>query len=182
MDIYASPKIKATVKKVGSLIALLFYSSLVDFYYIGPYIHNTLSLIKFFTEKTSVKSQDVEKNFLDINVILFDTISFFNGFNRSVTKDMKLLLSEDVILNERIFLNLRGVPNSKEIMEMCRDYSGGKKYKEIIESETIKSKIKTDVKVFEQPKYGDEVKVEKNEVGIFKFLKFKKKVKKNIFH
>ena len=181
MDAYCSQKIKITIKTVGTLILIIFYSSLVDFYYIGPYIHNTLSEIRFLANTNSVTAKSVQKIFLEINAMVYDTISLFNGFNRSMTKDMKTHLSKDIIYNERIFFNLRGVPNSKEIMEMCRDYSGGKKYKEIIESETIKSKIKTDVKVFEQPKYGDEVKVEKNEVGIFKFLKFKKKVKKNIF-
>ena len=181
MDIYSSPKIKATVKKVNSLIVIIFYSSLIDFYYIGPYIHDTLSEIKFLTNTNSVTAKAVQKKFFDINTMIFDRISFFNGFNRTMTKDMKILLSEDVIFNERIFLNLRGVPNSKEIMNMCRDFSGGKKYKEIIESEAIKTKVKADVKVIEQPKYGDEIKVEKNSTGIFKFLKFKNKVKKNFF-
>ena len=181
MDIYSSPKIKTTVKTVGSLIIIIFYSSLVDFYYIGPYIHNILSEIKFLANTNAVTAKSVQKIFLEINAMMFDGISFFNGFNRSVTKDMKLLLSEDVILNERIFLNLRGVPNSKEIMNMCRDYSGGKKYKELIESETIKPKVKSDVRVIEQPKYGDEIKVEQNDTGMFKFFKFKNKVKKNLF-
>ena len=178
MDIYSSPKIKTTVKTVGTLIIIIFYSSSVDFYYIGPYIHNILSEIKFLANTNSVTAKAVQKIFLEINAMMFDAISFFNGFNRSVTKDMKLLLSEDVILNERIFLNLRGVPNSKEILNMCRDYSGGKKYKELIESETIKPKVKSDVRVIEQPKYGDEIKLEQNDTGIFKFLKFKNKVKK----
>ena len=181
MDIYSSPKIKTTVKTVGTLIIIIFYSSLVDFYYIGPYIHNILSEIKFLANTNSVTAKAVQKIFLEINAMMFDAISFFNGFNRSVTKDMKLLLSEDVIMNERIFLNLRGVPNSKEILNMCRDYSGGKKYKELIESETIKPKVKSDVRVIEQPKYGDEIKLEQNDTGIFKFLKFKNKVKKNLF-
>ena len=66
MDIYVSPKIKATVKSVGTIILLLFYSSLVDFYYIGPYIHNTLGQIKYTTEKMLVNGQDIENNFLDM--------------------------------------------------------------------------------------------------------------------
>ena len=121
MDTYSSQKIKTTVKSVGTLILIVFYSSLVDFYYIGPYIHNTLSEIKFLANTTSVTAKSIQKIFLEINAMMFDTLSFFNGFNRSVTKDMKMLLSQEVIYNERIFLNLRGVPNSKEIMNMCRD-------------------------------------------------------------
>ena len=88
MDIYVSPKIKATVKSVGTIILLLFYSSLVDFYYIGPYIHNTLSQIKYTTEKMLVNGKDIENNFYEMNVMLYDTISFFNGLNRSFVKDM----------------------------------------------------------------------------------------------
>ena len=181
MDIYASPKIKATVKKVGSLIALLFYSSLVDFYYIGPYIHNTLSLIKFFTEKTSVKSQDVEKNFLDINVILFDTISFFNGFNRNFVKDMKTFLERDVVYNERLFLNLRGISDSEHIMDICRQYSGGNEYSEIIKSGIIKPKIKSEEYIIIKPKPEDTIKVEQSETNMFRYLKYKKSAKKKMF-
>ena len=181
MDIYASPKIKATVKKVGSLIALIFYSSLIDFYYIGPYIHNTLSLIKFFTEKTSVKSQDVEKNFLDINVMLFDTLSFFNGFNRNFVKDMKTFLERDVVYNERLFFNLRGVSDSEHIMDICRQYSGGNEYSEVIKSGIIKPKIKSEEYIIIKPKPEDTIKVEQSETNMFRYLKYKKNVKKKMF-
>ena len=181
MDIYASPKIKATVKKVGSLIALIFYSSLIDFYYIGPYIHNTLSLIKFFTEKTSVKSQDVEKNFLDINVMLFDTLSFFNGFNRNFVKDMKTFLERDVVYNERLFFNLRGISDSEHIMDICRQYSGGNEYSEVIKSGIIKPKIKSEEYIIIKPKPEDTIKVEQSETNMFRYLKYKKNVKKKMF-
>ena len=181
MDKYVSPKIKTTVKKSGSLVLLLFYSSLVDFYYIGPYIHNTLSRIKFFTDKTSVKSQDIEKNFLDINTMLFDTISFFNGFNRNFAKDMEAFLKNDVVYNERIFLNLRGISDSDQIMDMCRYYSGGIEYKRIVKSEVIKPKEKSKENNINKPKKEDKIKVEQSDSNIFKFLRYQNKVKRKRF-
>ena len=103
MDAYCSQKIKITIKTVGTLILIIFYSSLVDFYYIGPYIHNTLSEIRFLANTNSVTAKSVQKIFLEINAMVYDTISLFNGFNRSMTKDMKTHLSKDIIYNERIF-------------------------------------------------------------------------------
>ena len=165
MDIYSTQKIKSTITTVGTLAVIVFYSSSVDFHYIGPFIYNTLNEIKFLANTSSVNGRAIEKIFLEINAIVYDTMS----------------LSQEVIYNERLFIYLRGSNNKEDIMEICRDYTGGKQYKELIESETIKPKVKSDVKVIEPPKYGDEIKVEKNDKGIFKFLKFKHKVKKNLF-
>ena len=181
MDIYVSPKIKATVKSVGTIILLLFYSSLVDFYYIGPYIHNTLSQIKYTTEKMLVNGQDIENNFYDMNVMLYDTISFFNGLNRSFVKDLDNFLKTNVVFNERLFLNLRGLYNSDEIMNMCRDYSGGQKYAEVIKSGKIKPKIKSKENFSKNSKNDEKIKIEGDESSMFRFLKFKKKVKKKMF-
>ena len=181
MDVYASQKIKTTVKTVGTLILIIFYSSLVDFYYIGPYIHNILSELKFLVNSKSANAKLVHKIFIDINTMLLDSMDFFNGFNRAVIKDVKKHLSGDVIYNERIFLNLRGVINSVEIMNMCRDYSGSKNYNELIESQKIKPKVKSDVRIKEQKKTGDEVKLEKNVGSFFKFLSFKRATKRNLF-
>ena len=181
MDIYVSPKIKATVKSVGTIILLLFYSSLVDFYYIGPYIHNTLSQIKYTTEKMLVNGKDIENNFYDMNVMLYDTISFFNGLNRSFVKDMENFLKTNVVFNERLFLNLRGLYNSDEIMNMCRDYSGGQKYAEVIKSGKIKPKIISKENISKNPKNDEKIKIEGDESSMFRFLKFKKKVKKKMF-
>ena len=181
MDIYVSPKIKATVKSVGTIILLLFYSSLVDFYYIGPYIHNTLSQIKYTTEKMLVNGKDIENNFYDMNVMLYDTISFFNGLNRSFVKDLENFLKTNVVFNERLFLNLRGLYNSDEIMNMCRDYSGGQKYVEVIKSGKIKPKIKSKENINKNPKNDEKIKIEGDESSMFRFLKFKKKVKKKMF-
>ena len=181
MDIYVSPKIKATVKSVGIIILLLFYSSLVDFYYIGPYIHNTLGQIKYTTEKMLVNGQDIENNFLDMNVMFYDTISFFNGFNRNFVKDMENFLKTNVVFNERLFLNLRGLSNSDEIMNMCRDYSGGQKYAEVIKSGKIKPKMKSKENISKNPKNDEKIKIEGDESNMFRFLKFKKKVKKKMF-
>ena len=89
MDVYASQKIKATVKSIGSLILIVFYSSLIDFYYIGPNIHNILSELKFLVKSKSVTAKLVHKIFIDVNTMLFDTMAFFNGFNRAVIKDVK---------------------------------------------------------------------------------------------
>ena len=181
MDVYASQKIKATVKTVGTLILVVFYSSLVDFYYIAPYIHNILSELKFLVKSKQVSAKLVQKIFMDINTMMFDTISFFNGFNRHVIKDDKKHLTGDVIFNERIFLNLRGVINSTEIMNVTRERSGSRKYNELIKTGLIKPIAKTDVKVREPKKYGDEVKLEKNDGGLIKFLGFKRAAKKNLF-
>ena len=179
MDVYASQKIKCTVKTVGSLILLMFYSSLIDFYYIAPYIHNTLSQLKFLVKSKSVNAKLIQKIFIDINTMMLDTMVFFNGFNRAVIKDVKKHLSGDSILNERMFLNLSGAVNSNEIIKMCRDYSGSQTYTEVIKN--IKPKVKSDVKVREPKQYGDDVKLEKNEGGLIKFLSYKKAAKRNIF-
>ena len=184
MDVYASQKIKAIVKGVGSLILILFYSSLVDFYYIGPYIHNILSQLKFLVKSVkaiSINAKLVHKIFLDINTMMLDAMIFFNGFNRVVIKDVKKHLSGDVIINERLFLFLRGVKNGEEIINMTRDNSGSKKYNELIESGKIKPKVKSDVRIREPKKYGDEVKLEKNEGGLIKFLSFKRAAKRKVF-
>ena len=181
MDVYATQKIKATVKSVGSLILIVFYSSLIDFYYIGPNIHNILSELKFLVKSKSVTAKLVHKIFIDVNTMLFDTMAFFNGFNRAVIKDVKKHLSGDVIFNERLFINLRGAINSNEVMNMCRDYTGSQKYNELINSTKIKPKVKSDVKVREPKKYGDEVKLEKNDGGLIKFLSFKRATKRKLF-
>ena len=179
MDVYASQKIKCTVKTVGSLILLMFYSSLIDFYYIAPYIHNTLSQLKFLVKSKSVNAKLIQKIFIDINTMMLDTMVFFNGFNRAVIKDVKKHLSGDSILNERMFLNLSGAVNSNEIIKMCRDHSGSQTYSELIKN--IKPKVKSDVKVREPKQYGDDVKLEKKEGGLIKFLSYKKAAKRNIF-
>ena len=179
MDVYASQKIKCTVKTVGSLILLMFYSSLIDFYYIAPYIHNTLSQLKFLVKSKSVNAKLIQKIFIDINTMMLDTMVFFNGFNRAVIKDVKKHLSGDSILNERMFLNLSGAVNSNEIIKMCRDHSGSQTYSEIIKN--IKPKVKSDVKVREPKQYGDDVKLEKKDGGLIKFFSYKKAAKRNIF-
>ena len=181
MDVYASQKIKITLKRITSLILIVFYSSLVDFYYIGPYIHNIIAQTKFLVDSKSVNDKLVIKNYLDINAMILDAIAFFNGFNRAVIKDSKKHLSGDSIINERIFLNLRGANNSNEIINMTRDYSGSKKYKEMIKNQIIKPKVKSDVKVKEPKKYGDEVILEKKEGPMLKFLSFKRATKRNLF-
>ncbi len=180
MDVYASQKIKATVKSIGSLILIVFYSSLIDFYYIGPNIHNILSELKFLVKSKSVTAKLVHKIFIDVNTMLFDTMAFFNGFNRAVIKDVKKHLSGDAIFNERLFINLRGAINSNEIMTICRDYTGSQRYNELI-STKIKPKVKSDVKVREPKKYGDEVKLEKNDGALIKFLSFKRATKRKLF-
>ena len=179
MDVYASQKIKITLKRITSLILIVFYSSLVDFYYIGPYIHNIIAQTKFLVDSKSVNDKLVIKNYLDINTMIFDTMVFFNGFNRAVIKDFKKHLSGDSILNERIFLNLSGAVNSNEIINMCRDYSGSMKFNELIK--VVKPKVKSDVKVKEPKKYGDEVILEKKEGPMLKFLSFKRATKRNLF-
>ena len=181
MDVYASQKIKITVKRVASLILLVFYSSLVDFYYIGPYIHNITSQLKFLVDSKSVNEKLVIKNYLEINTMILDAIAFFNGFYRAMFKDVKKHLSGDSILNERLFLNLSGSTNSNEIIKMTRDYTGSQNFDEIIKSSIIKPKVKSDVRVREPKKYGDEVKLEKKDGPMLKFLSFKRATKRNLF-
>ena len=185
-DEYASQKIKATVKTVGSLLFVIFYSSLVDFYYIGPYIHNIISEIKFLVKSKAASARLVHKIFLDINTMMLDSMAFFNGFNRAIIKDDQKYLKDDAILNERMFLNLTGAGNSAEIMKMVRNHSGSIVYNELIklnEEQKKKPKVKSDVKIREPKKLGDEVKLEKNDGSnnIFKFLSFKRATKRNLF-
>ena len=185
-DLYASQKIKATVKTVGSLLFVIFYSSLVDFYYIGPYIHNIISEIKFLVKSKSASARLVHNKFLDINTMMLDSMAFFNGFNRAIIKDDQKYLRGEAILNERMFLNLTGAGNSVEIMNMVRDHSGSKDYNALIklnEDQKKKPKVKSDVKIREAKKIGDEVKLEKNDGSnrLFKFLSFKRATKRNLF-
>ena len=171
------------MKTVGSLLFVIFYSSLVDFYYIGPYIHNIISEIKFIVKSKSASARLVHNKFLDINTMMLDSMAFFNGFNRAIIKDDQKYLKGEAILNERMFLNLTGAGNSAEIMKMVRDHSGSKDYNKLIESQIIKPKVKSDVKIRESKKTGDEVKLEKTDGsnGLFKFLSFKRATKRNLF-
>jgi len=66
-------------------------------------------------------------------------------------------------------------------MNVTRERSGSRKYNELIKTGLIKPIAKTDVKVREPKKYGDEVKLEKNDGGLIKFLGFKRAAKKNLF-
>ena len=117
---------------------------------------------------------------------MLDSMAFFNGFNRAIIKDDQKYLKDDAILNERMFLNLTGAGNSVEIMKMVRDHSGSKDYNALIklnEEQKKKPKVKSDVKIREAKKIGDEVKLEKNDGSnkLFKFLSFKRATKRNLF-
>ena len=71
---------------------LAIITSSINFHYIGPFIYNTLSEIKFLANTGSVNGRVIDKIFFDINAIISDTMSLFHEFNKSKNKEIKKLL------------------------------------------------------------------------------------------
>ena len=137
MDVYHSQKIKAILSLLRTILIIDFYSSLVDFYYIGPYLINLISSFKFLCKSKTPNVKQINKVWLDINTMIINSISLFNGFNRSVIKDITGFLGEDTIYNEKCFLNIRGTNTINMLLEISRDYSGSKEFNDIVKNGKI---------------------------------------------
>ena len=139
MNIYISQKTKVVLRLIDSIALIVFYSSLVDFYYLGPYLLNLISSIKYICQSKEIKSKIINKNFMDINTIISDFIGFFNGFTRVLCQDYNCYLGIDAIYNERCFLHLRK-NNNDSILVICREHSGSYEYNQLKSMGQIKPK------------------------------------------
>ena len=173
IDLYINPKAKVVLCLIDSIILSIFYSSLTDFYYLGPYLLNLISSIKFLCNSKELKYKIIYENFLDINTMICDLIGFFNGFTRALCQDYNCYLGCDAIYNERCFLHLRK-NNNDSILVMCREHSGSNDYFQEKSIQQLKPKLK-DKNINEQENQN---KIEIKNRNILMFIKFKKNEKK----
>ena len=173
IDLYINPKTKVILCLIDSIILSIFYSSLTDFYYLGPYLLNLISSIKFLCNSKELKYKIIYENFLDINTMICDLIGFFNGFTRALCQDYNCYLGCDAIYNERCFLHLRK-NNNDSILVMCREHSGSNDYFQEKSIQQLKPKLK-DKNINEKE---NENKIEIKNRNILMFIKFKKNEKK----
>ena len=173
IDLYINPKTKAVLCLIDSIILSIFYSSLTDFYYLGPYLLNLISSIKFLCNSKELKYKIIYENFLDINTMICDLIGFFNGFTRALCQDYNCYLGCDAVYNERCFLHLRK-NNNDSILVMCREHSGSNDYFQEKSIQQLKPKLK-DKNINEKE---NENKIEVKNRNILMFIKFKKNEKK----
>ena len=173
IDLYINPKTKVVLCLIDSIILSIFYSSLTDFYYLGPYLLNLISSIKFLCNSKELKYKIIYENFLDINTMICDLIGFFNGFTRALCQDYNCYLGCDAIYNERCFLHLRK-NNNDSILVMCREHSGSNDYFQEKSIQQLKPKLK-DKNINEKE---NENKIEVKNRNILMFIKFKKNEKK----
>ena len=171
IDLYVDPKTKVVLSLIDSIILIVFYSSLTDFYYLGPYLLNLISSIKFVCNSKEITTKIINENFLDINTMICDLIGFFNGFTRALCQDYNCYLGCDAIYNERCFLHLRK-NNNDSLLVMCRERSGSNNYFQLKSLGQIKQKQRDKINEdFEE-------KIEVKNKNILMFLKFKKNEKK----
>ena len=173
IDLYINPKTKVILCLIDSIILSIFYSSLTDFYYLGPYLLNLISSIKFLCNSKELKYKIIYENFLDINTMICDLIGFFNGFTRALCQDYNCYLGCDAIYNERCFLHLRK-NNNDSILVMCREHSGSNDYFQEKSIQQLKPKLK-DKNINEKENQN---KIEIKNRNILMFIKFKKNEKK----
>ena len=173
IDLYINPKTKVILCLIDSIILSIFYSSLTDFYYLGPYLLNLISSIKFLCNSKELKYKIIYENFLDINTMICDLFGFFNGFTRALCQDYNCYLGCDAIYNERCFLHLRK-NNNDSILVMCREHSGSNDYIQEKSIQQLKPKLK-DKNINEKE---NENKIEVKNRNILMFIKFKKNEKK----
>ena len=173
IDLYINPKTKVVLCLIDSIILSIFYSSLTDFYYLGPYLLNLISSIKFLCNSKELKYKIIYENFLDINTMICDLIGFFNGFTRALCQDYNCYLGCDAVYNERCFLHLRK-NNNDSILVMCREHSGSNDYFQEKSIQQLKPKLK-DKNINEKE---NENKIEVKNRNILMFIKFKKNEKK----
>ena len=170
IDLYIDPKTKAVLSLLDSLILIIFYSSLTDFYYLGPYLLNLISSIKFVCNSKEITTKIINENFLDINTMICDLIGFFNGFTRALCQDYNCYLGCDAIYNERCFLHLRK-NNNDSLLVMCRERSGSNDYFQLKSLGQIKSKQRDKM----QKNFENEIEIKNS--NILAFLKYKKSEK-----
>ena len=171
IDLYVDPKTKVVLSLIDSIILIIFYSSLTDFYYLGPYLLNLISSIKFVCNSKEITTKIINENFLDINTMICDLIGFFNGFTRALCQDYNCYLGCDAIYNERCFLHLRK-NNNDSLLVICRERSGSNNYFQLKSMGQIKPK--------QRDKINEDLeeKIEVKNKNILMFLRFKKNEKK----
>ena len=87
MELYVTPKIKISLRLIDSFILIVLYSSLVDFYYIAPYLLNFVSSIKYVCQSSQTNTKLINQYFMDISTMICDLIGFFNCFTRALCQD-----------------------------------------------------------------------------------------------
>ena len=151
IDLYVNPKTKVILTLIDSLILIIFYSSLTDFYYLGPYLLNLISSIKFICNSKEITSKIVNENFMDVNTLICDLIGFFNGFTRTLCQDYNCYLGCDAIYNERCFLHLRKI-NNDSLLVMCRERSGSNDYFQLKSIGQLKTYPRDEIQNFKEEK------------------------------
>ena len=151
IDLYVDPKTKVVLSLIDSLILTIFYSSLTDFYYLGPYLLNLISSIKFLCNSKEITTKIINENFLDINTMICDLIGFFNGFTRALCQDYNCYLGCDAIYNERCFLHLRKI-NNDSLLVMCRERSGSNDYFQLKSIGQLKTYPRDEIQNFKEEK------------------------------
>ena len=179
IDIYISNKVKVVLRFIDSIILIVFYSSLVDFYYLGPYLLNLVSSIKYVCQSKEIKGKTINKNFMDINTMVCDLIGFFNGFTRALCQDYNCYLGCDAIYNERCFLHLRRF-NNDPILVMCRQNSGSYQYNQLKSMGQIIPRNRNIIQNNDDDNEKNIIKVENK--NILNFMKYKKILKKKQFY
>ena len=174
-DKYVTHETKVVLRLIDSLVLIVFYSSLVDFYYIGPYLLNLISSIKYVCNSKEIKAKTINKNFLDLNTMISDLIGFFNGFTRALCQDYNCYLGSEAIYNERCFLHLRK-NNNDSILVICREHSGSYDFNQLKSMGQIIPKNRNVIHNDENEK-----KIEIKNKNIINFIKFKKIWKKKIY-
>ena len=172
MDLYVTPKTKVSLRLIDSFILIVFYSSLVDFYYIAPYLLNFVSSIKYVCQSKEISTKIINKKFMDISTMICDLIGFFNGFTRALCQDYNCYLGGDAIYNERCFLHLRKNVNDS-ILVICRQHSGSNEYYQLKSMGQIIPKNRNIIQNNEK-----EIKIDVKSKRIIDFMKFKKNLKK----
>ena len=175
IDLYINPKTKVVLSLIDSIILIIFYSSLTDFYYLGPYLLNLVSSIKFVCNSKEINTKIIYENLMDINTMICDLIGFFNGFTRALCQDYNCYLGCDAIYNERCFLHLRK-NNNGSLLVMCRERSGSNDYFQLKSLGQIKPKQRE--KMSDNNDINNEDKIEVKNQNIFMMMKFKKNEKK----
>ena len=172
MDLYVTPKTKVSLRLIDSFILIVFYSSLVDFYYIAPYLLNFVSSIKYVCQSNEISTKILNKKFMDISTMICDLIGFFNGFTRTLCQDYNCYLGCDAIYNERCFLHLRKNV-SDSILVICRHHSGSNDYYQLKSMGQIIPKNRNIIQNNEK-----EIKIDVKSKRMIDFMKFKKNLKK----
>ena len=171
VDAYIAHEIKAVLRLIDSLALVVLYSSLVDFYYIGPYLINLVGSIKYVCNSSEIKAKTIYKNYLSINAMISDLIGFINGFTRVLCQDYNNYLASESIYNERCFLHLRK-SNNDSMLLMCREHLGSYEYNQLKNMGLIIPKNINSVQNNESEK------VEIKNRNIINYMKFKKIAKK----